>query len=75
MKTSVPTSAGVWFTSAWMSSRQKAAVSCSKFSATTSHLSFDSAATTFFECGPLLTGFMPKANMPSMSPRNMRSNM
>ena len=58
-----------------MSGRQNAAVSCSKFSATTSHFSFASAAMALRECGPLLTGFMPKLKNPSMSPRYMRSKM
>ncbi len=58
-----------------MSSRQNVAVSCSKFSATTRYFSFESAAMAFFECGPLLTGFMPKLKSPSISPRYMWSKM
>ena len=58
-----------------MSSRQNAAVSCSKFSATTSHFSFESAATALRECGPLLTGFIPKLKNPSMRPAYMWSKM
>jgi hypothetical protein len=73
--TSVWTSSALLPTSAWMSSRQKAAVSCSKFSATTSHFSFDSAAIALRECGPLLTGFIPKLKKPSISPRYIRSKM
>ena len=54
-----------------MSGRQNDAVSCSKFSATTIHFNFASAAIALRECGPLLTGFIPKLKNPSMPPRYM----
>ena len=73
MNTSVATCSGVPSLRAWMSSRQNAAVSCSKFSATTSHFSVPSAAIALRECGPFATGFIPKANRPSMPPPYMRS--
>jgi hypothetical protein len=75
MKTSVCTSSGFRLDSARISGFQKAAVSCSKFSATTSHFSFASAATALRELGPLLTGFIPKLKSPSISPRYMWSKM
>src|SRR6187549_3484642 len=42
-----------------------------KLSTTTSHFSFESPTIALRECGPLLTGFMPKLKNTSMSPRYM----
>mgnify|MGYP003296510606 CR=1 FL=1 len=53
---------------AMISDFQKAAVSVSKFSATTRYFSFFRALITLRECGPLLTGFMPKLKKPSILP-------
>ena len=47
---------------------QNWAVSVSKHSATTSHLSLERAAIILLEWGPLATGFMPKHSMPSSLP-------
>ena len=67
--------AGSWYTVVWMSlgaappyslgAFQKVAVSFSKFSAITSHFSFESAPTIFGEFGPTPTGFMPNEIKPS----------
>src|SRR5208282_4054006 len=65
-KTSVWTSCGLPSFSQRTSGFQKEAVSVSKFSATTSHLSLLRAAMALRECGPLQTGFMPKLNRPSI---------
>jgi len=54
---------GVWYWS--FGAFQKAAVSISTLSTTTSHFSLESALIILSEFGPIATGFMPKVRNPS----------